>query len=183
MRRQIVFLFCTALIAGVAAPCAAELAILDVAGEKVVHDNTNHIIWIHDLTMFSNTSYPQVLAKVEDLNNDSYFGRQDWHVATRSEIDFLWWEYGPDAIEQHFLPSGQKNEQWVWLGRYDELYLGGSSHSLMTTHLVGRRHGPGYGAYADYIARPELSAWVAAVPEPATILFLGLGAIAMRIKR
>ena len=184
MRRIVVPLFCIALIAGIAAPCAAELTILNIAGEKVVHDNTNDIVWIHDLGLFSNLTYPEVLDKIEDLNSDTFFGLHDWHLANPSEIGFLWWQYGPDMIEEIFLPTGpDMNGNLRWEGRYDSLYQGtGGYHCLMSTTSTGRYFGPCFGAFGDQTARPELSAWVAAVPEPSTILLIGLGAVAMRVK-
>lgn len=133
--------------------------------------------------MFSDKNFAQVLTTIENLNTQSYFELQNWRLAERSEIDRLW-AYGPDAIEEFFLPSGLRNDLPVWRGRYDELYQGMPKyHSLMSTDLTGRTYGPGFGAFDDSIARPELGAWVAAIPEPATLLLLTLGAIPIVTKR
>ena len=82
----IFFITCFMSFLYVPTPNAKLITISNSEDEKVVFDDRNNTYWYWDLSAFTGLSYPQQLSKINDINNDEYFGMSSWNIATLSDM-------------------------------------------------------------------------------------------------
>ena len=145
---------------------------------NIVYDTDNEgQIWMADLSLFTNMTYTQQLDAIEQLNKIRFNGFNDWHMATRNEMETLW-IYDELAITNAFGPSKAGPTYTYYSGRYDEVSWE-SQHSTGTI-IVGYDGKSELGWYSadDDNTYPYNGAWITSnslttVPTPPTILLLG----------
>ncbi len=185
------------VVCGITSVSQATLTVLTEGDEKVVCDSNTGKYWYWDLSVFKSMTYEEQINGIESLNSGSgYFGIDDWHLATRTEMDPFWSAYDLPSteIEDSFNPSYDPTDdggvQIYWRGRYEEVGYrpDGDSHyeAYHEWHNSGvwRVKPLGVGLMLDNVQHHQTGAWVTSyVPEPTTLLLLGLGGLMLRRKR
>lgn len=78
-------------------------------GDTAVLDDSTGIYWYPDPYYFvghqpHQGNYNMVMSNIDQINNQSYFGMNSWHLATVAEYNALYWSYRatPDQIDNNF---------------------------------------------------------------------------------
>lgn len=189
MKKKILsFLFPCALILLTGTVAKATLITLpELDGERVILDADAQLYWMWDLTAYANQTRAEQLSSIEAMNEDWYYGRQGWRLATAGETgNMLITQALNMPNDEHFNPSVHEGHRWVWNGRtVDE---GGDINGVFYLNQVDYGNwkevrSVGFGSAAS----PELGVWVVArVPENQTAglllsgLFMGMVIIRKR---
>lgn len=190
----------TLLIIGlVFSSTGAHAALFNLPGDALALDSNTGQSWIRDLSTFGSGAYDEQQFAINVLNQVSYSGLSDWHMATLTDMQALW-SYSAEQIELAFFPNWNPPKQNNWTGRYDSLQTGSNPEEHYTATVSksynvwypGSSPPPGWQPYSysqgtletfstlDTNAFPPLGAWVVsgyapAVPIPGTIWLLGSG--------
>jgi hypothetical protein len=175
MNRSLLIIAVLATLFLSTSPAHATLLILN--SNSVVYDTATTQYWIADLNSFINLSYSGQIDKINNnYNNPSFFGINNWHLATLTDMIGL--RNNPVAdLSVAFAPPSP------WAGRYDEMAPGVNNQHFSAT-LTSKLNDP-YFIMPDGGYSSRLGAWVVGgpvpAPEPSAFLLIGasLGGLAL----
>ena len=120
--KGIIVLFTCIVVFGIFTNSSAALVELNNSTGHAVFDDTTNQYWIWDLNMFENQSYTTQILNISNLNTpgNEYFGFQDWHMATYTEMGALW-QNEARSITSSFNPNYVFSNLKEYRGRYEDL--------------------------------------------------------------
>lgn len=100
------------------------IAALVTVNSDIVFDDINQRYWISNLPIFSDVTYQEALEQIDQLNQDNWNDRSDWHLAKRTEL--LWYNgYTYDQVGGAFIPTMFTIPSWAmwggWADKTDEI--------------------------------------------------------------
>jgi hypothetical protein len=172
------------------APGDSIASLISTSDQGYVYDTDTGLYWYWELSDFSEMTYDQELSAIEtELNDKSFAGINDWHMATYSEMASLW-NYDAKTLLQSF------GKTWLYdhiEARYDS--DASDVYPWVTEgihHYAAVSYHDGNGFYTKtglefyaVIDSNRSSAWVvsssppSAVPIPGAVWLLGSGLVGL----